>query len=124
MDTTEVLKSIEKLAEKLGVTAEKLFSYYVKEVKLYRIYYGIQAVVFLILLPIGIVLASNNYSIVFRGGYSFIQLFAFVVGCILATIGSIGIIVCLFSIPNLINAYKNPEYTAIEDLFASIIPKE
>ena len=128
METTEVLKAVEKLADKLGTTAEQLFSYYVKNAKLYQIYYWIQIGVSVILFTIGLLLCSNTYQPIFdkspAEAYTVMQLFGFIIGSGLTLIGIIGIIIQLFNIEELIRAIKNPEYEAIEDLFGSIFPNE
>lgn len=120
MDTKEVLKAVEKLADKLGTTAEQLFGYYVKNAKLYQIYYWVQIGVSTVLFAVGLFLSAKTYQPIFDDEYTILQLFGFIIGCGLTLIGIIGIVVQLFNIEAYIRAVKNPEYEAVEDLFGSL----
>lgn len=122
MDTKEVLKAVEKLAVKLGTTAEELFGYYVKEAKLYQLYYWIQTGVSIIMFIVGLYLSTKTYQPIFDDEFTILQLFGFIIGCGLALVGIIGIVIQAFGIESYIRAVKNPEYEAIEDLFGSIMP--
>ena len=121
MNTKEVLTAIEKLADKLGTTAIELFGYFLKEAKLYKIYFWVELIVGVIFSIIGIVLADNTYLAIFDDEYTILQLFGFIIGCIFSLIGIIIFIVSLFSITSYIRAIKNPEYDAISNLFSKTI---
>ena len=119
METTELVKSLEKLADKLGTTAEKLFGYYVKNAKLNKYYYVIELCVSVILLVVGAILFCNNYTI--DPGYTIQQLAFAIIGGLIGLIGLGTTIVGLFSISRFLNSLLNPEYAAIEDLLSTLL---
>lgn len=118
METTEIIKSLEKLAEKLGTTAEKIFSYYVKDAKLFRIYYLLELLFSVVIFISGILLIinfvpENNY-------WNAINITFFSLGIAALISGFIYTIVILSSIGNFLNSFFNPEYIAIESILSKL----
>jgi len=118
METKEVLKSLEKLAEKLGTTAEKLFGFYVKNAKMYRVYFILELVLCLSALVAGILLTINFAPV--DSEWLVKNILWVSIGSISCLIGLIGIIITLGSISEFINSWVNPEYEALEDLFGTL----
>ena len=117
---TKIRVALESLAKNLGTTAEKIFSYYVKNVKLYILYYFIY-----LALSILISVAGGLMTFIPLHGESIENLcggsaLVFSIGIILFIGGMTGFLITVFSIPDLITAIKNPEYKATEDLFGTL----
>lgn len=122
MNTKEVLKVVEKLANKFGTTAEELFEFYVKEAKLYPLYYWINVCVSVLMIIIGLIFSFKSYQPdIYIDEYNIFQLIGVIIGCSFILIGVISIIIRLFDIEYYFRSIKNPEYVAIEDLFSSIM---
>ena len=118
METDKVLQALEKLSEKLEISSDKLFSYYVKNVKLYRIYFCIELLFSIIALIVGIFLVNYNHGKL--EDYTVMQGSWLILGAIIGLFGLIGTITVCFNFPKVISSILNPEYDAIEDLFASL----
>jgi hypothetical protein len=119
MKTEEVIKSLEKLAEKLGTTAEKLFGYYVKNAKMYRVYFILELIITLAVLIAGILLTINLAP---ENSQWLVSNILWVsIGVTLCLIGLIGVIITLGRIGEFINSWVNPEYEAIRELLEKLM---
>lgn len=119
MKTKKVLESLEKLAEKLGQTAEQLFGYYVKNAKLYKLYFWIYLSVFILITYVGYEICEGR-SFDDKSYEMREPEFILVFGATVFLTGFIGVMVMLFQIPKLINSTKNPEYEALNNLLGDL----
>lgn len=119
MKTKKLIESLEKLAEKLGTTAEKLFGYYVKNAKMYRLYFVIELIVAIAALTTGIILVINFYPE--KTDWFAKNIVWSAIGGISSILGLIGLFVTLGSVSQFINSWVNPEYEAIEDILGTLM---
>ena len=119
METQKILQSVEKLADKLGTKAELLFGYYMKEAKLFKVYFWIRLFLSVVVTVIGLIICRYTDGQFFELSVGNQMLFVF--GCFCFLTGVIIFTITLFEIENYIRAIKNPEYIAMEDLFRSLI---
>jgi hypothetical protein len=128
MDTKEVLKAVEKLADKLGTTAEQLFGYYVKNAKIYKYVFIAQSLFCLLLTIAGIVWLVNSFPFpedYVKGTFDNMvwpvkAYFGVIGGSLIGLIGLISTLDSLSGFSKFINSFVNPEYEATEDLFSSL----
>jgi ABC-type multidrug transport system fused ATPase/permease subunit len=116
----DVLRSIEKLADKLGVTAETIFGYYIKNAKTFKYMFWINLVLSILGIIIGIIPIYFTYEPIINYDASVLEFIGFILGIIISAIGLISFMIQVGRLKELINAYINPEYEALEDLFSSI----
>lgn len=123
MNIKKTLKALEPLANKLGTKVDELFGYYVKEVILYRIYFWVYTFIGIILTGVGTILLNDVYPFV-EYSPTTMEYIESSVGIFLMVLGMITFVLQLFRIPNLIRAFKNPEYEAMEDLLGTLLNKD
>ena len=126
METKELLKSVDKLALKLGTTAEKLFGYYLKEAKLFRVYFFINLLVGIVFFIVGawLFIDSDVFHLGHNDSYTAIQWLLLISGILLSVGGFIVIIVQAASIETVVRSIKNPEYMASEELLSTLFNKD
>jgi len=115
------ITSIDALANKLGISVERLMEYYIKEAKLFRVYFWIRWAVVTpityglckVIWWVYLMWEASRYS---DDGLMFGLILLLVVGLI----NLIVIIVFLFNIEEYIRSIYNPEYMATSNLFSQI----
>lgn len=122
MKTEKVIIALEKIAEKLGVTAKEIMNVYIKNAKLNRIYYAIDLAISVFLMSIGGLLLYFFIPIEIDNDLSWkaINIIFTSIGGLLCIVGFAFFMSVLSEIRSFINSWVNPEYEAYEDLFGSI----
>ena len=115
----QIITAIEKLAEKLGVKAELIYSYYLKQAKMFKYIFLINISCSLFMVITAVILI-HFFGLNFDEKHTELLILSCVLWCGLF-ISIISFFVYLFDgITNLFISIKNPEYMATEDLLTSL----
>ena len=118
-NSEQIITAIEKLAEKLGVKAELIYSYYLKQAKMFKYIFLINILCSLFMMIIAVILIYF-FGLNFDEKHTELLILSCVLWCGLF-ISIISFFVYLFDgITNLFISIKNPEYMATEDLLTSL----
>ena len=122
METKDFLPLIEKLAEKMGTTAEKVYGQYLKQVKLIGIYFWMKFAFAMLLGAITIILCFKVMALPHDSyGHSNEETLGIILG-IVAFMSGIGTVIqlCCLNVQEYITSITNPEYLSTKKLIEDL----
>lgn len=113
----QIIEALEKLANKLGVKAELLFSFYVKEAKLYKYKLFIELFATAVFFAVALIAFFFLKENIDTDG---IRFYLFVGSIISLIVTGIMLLWNFFALSDLLTAIKNPEYVAISEIMSTL----